>query len=189
MGPTTLATFTVLAARVRSRGAQQWGGSIRFGIGSLLLPFCPLCSQKGWPLPLLRGEKSRGFEEIPLRPVGSAPGVCTAGPFAGLFHHLERGKLARLVHGKTLSAEQHCSHVVEAVRLVQVELAEVRYWSVRTRLCFQPAKDLGRVYLLYKQRAGRALEGVVVWVGLGPGKAVAVQVFGGQECLEPLPFC
>ena len=57
-----------------------------------------------------------------------------------------------------------------------------------TRLCFQPAEDLGRVYLLDEERAGRALQGVVVGVGVGPGKAVAVKVLGGQECLEPLLF-
>ena len=130
--------------------------------------------------------RGRGFEEVPLRPVGPAPGVCTAGPFARFFHNLEWGKLAGLVHSKALSAEQHCSHVVEAVRLVQLKPAKVRYRPMRARLCFQPAKDLGRVDLLYEQRADRALEGVVVRVGVRPGEAMAVQVLGGEESFKSL---
>ena len=112
--------------------------------------------------------------------------MCTAGPYTRLFHNLERSKLARLVYSKTLSAEQHCSHVVEAVRTVQLKLAKVRNRPVRTRLCLQSAKDLIRVSLLYEQRADRALKGVVVWVGVRPGEAMAMQMFGGQKCLEPL---
>ena len=88
---------------------------------------------------------------VPLRPIGSASGVGTAGPCARLFYHLKRSKLAGLVHGIALSAEQHGSHVVEAVRLVQVELAEVRKRSVRALLCFQAAENLSRVCLLYEQ--------------------------------------
>ena len=130
--------------------------------------------------------RGRGFKEVPLRPIGPAPGVCAAGPFALFFHNLERGKLAGLVYSKTLGAEQHCSHVVEVVRLVQLKLAKVRYWPVRARLCFQPAKDLIRVGLLYEQRADRALEGVVVGVGVRPGEAMAMQVLGSQEGFKPL---
>ena len=178
VGTTTLATSAVLVTEVHSRGAQPWGGSCGCGSDLFRCRFSTFVPKK-----VCRG---RGLEEVPLRPVGSALGVCTAGPYTRLFHNLERSKLARLVYSKTLSAEQHCSHVVEAVRTVQLKLAKVRNRPVRTRLCLQSAKDLVRVSLLYEQRADRALKGVVVWVGVRPGEAVAMQVFGGQECLEPL---
>ena len=90
------------------------------------------------------------------------------------------------MHSKTLGAEQHCSHVVEAARLVQLKSVEVRHRPMRARLCFQPAKDFGRVDLLYKQRADRALEGVVVRVGVRPGEAVAVQVLRGEQSFKSL---
>ena len=146
-------------------------------VGSLLLQDSYLHHQRAWP-----GSWFHGGTVAPNRL------VCTAGPFTRFFHHLEGGKLARLVYRKTLSAKQHCSHIVEAVRLVQLKLAKVRYWPVRARLCFQPAKDLGRVGLLYEQRAGRALEGVVVWVGVRPGETMAMQVLGGEECFKSLLF-
>ena len=57
---------------------------------------------------------------------------------------------------------------------------------MRARLCFQPAKDLGRVDLLYEQRAGRALEGVIVRVSVRPGETMAVQVLGGEESFKSL---
>ena len=110
----------------------------------------------------------------------------TASPFARLLYNLEGSKLAGLVHCKALGTEQHCSHVVEAVRLVQLKSVEVRDRPMRARLCFQPAKDLGRVDLLYEQRADRALEGVVVRVGVRPGEAMAVQVLRGEESFKSL---
>ena len=97
VGPTTLSTCTVLTTRVLSRGARQWGGTNRHRLAHCACRSVPFAPKKiAWGC---------GFEEVPLRPVGSAPSVCATGPFTRLFHNLKRGELPGLVRGKTLCAE------------------------------------------------------------------------------------
>ena len=112
--------------------------------------------------------------------------MCSAGSFTWFLHNFEGGELPGLVHSKAFGAQQHCTHVVERVRLVQLKLAKVGHRPMRAWLCLQPAEDLRRVDLLYKQRAGRTLEGVIVRVGVRPGETMAVQVLGGEESFEAL---